>query len=145
MEIRNLLEHKRSHVLSVRPGDTVSKVAELLTVEKIGAAVVTDDQGKIAGIVSERDVVRGLHGLGPRIMEQPVANLMTAEVVTCPPTASVADAVTLMDTNRIRHIPIAEDGIAIGMISMRDVVSVRLAQLELDVEVLREQLITGAK
>ena len=129
----------------MRPGDTVAKVAELLTVEKIGAAVVTDDQGKIVGIVSERDVIRGLHGLGPHIMDQRVANLMTAEVVTCPPTASVADAVTLMDANRIRHIPIAEDGIAIGMISMRDVVSVRLAQLELDVEVLREQLITGAK
>ena len=68
-----------------------------------------------------------------------------AAVVTCPPTASVGDVVALMDANRIRHIPVAEDGAAIGVISMRDVVAVRLSQLELDIEVLREQLVTGAK
>ena len=70
---------------------------------------------------------------------------MTAEVVTCPPGASVADVVVLMDANRVRHIPVAEDGRAVGIISMRDIVSVRFTQLELDIEVLREQLITGAR
>jgi CBS domain-containing protein len=70
---------------------------------------------------------------------------MTAEVVTCLPGASVADVVVLMDANRVRHIPVAEDGRAVGIISMRDIVSVRLTQLELDIEVLREQLITGAR
>ena len=145
MEISKILGHKGREVYSVRPADSIATAIALFATKKIGAAVVTDDHGKIAGIVSERDVVRALHDLGPAIAERAVADIMTAEVVTCPPTASVGDGVALMDANRIRHIPVAEDGAAIGVISMRDVVAVRLSQLELDIEVLREQLITGAK
>ena len=70
---------------------------------------------------------------------------MTAEVVVCPPRASVVDVVVLMDANRVRQIPVADDRRAVGIISMRDIVSVRLTQLELDIEVLREHLITGAR
>ena len=145
MEIGKILGHKGREVYSVRPADPIATAIALFATKKIGAAVVTDDHGKIAGIVSERDVVRALHDLGPAIAERAVADIMTAEVVTCPPIASVGDVVALMDANRIRHIPVAEDGAAIGVISMRDVVAVRLSQLELDIEVLREQLITGAK
>lgn len=73
MAVSKLLEHKGSYVQSVVPADPITKVVELFAIEKIGAAVVTDDQGKIAGIVSERDVVRALHGVGPRIMDQTVS------------------------------------------------------------------------
>lgn len=73
MAVSKLLEHNGSHVHSVVPADPITKVVELFAVEKIGAAVVTDDQGKIAGIISERDVVRTLRGVGPGIMDQTVS------------------------------------------------------------------------
>ncbi len=96
----------------------------------IGALVVSSDGRRIDGIVSERDVARGLHDRGAGLLADPVATVMTAEVHTCTPHASVHDLARTMTDHRVRHVPVVEDGALVGIVSIGDVVKERLDELE---------------
>jgi CBS domain-containing protein len=119
----------------------VKELVERLDRNRIGAMVVTDDGRSIAGMVSERDVVRGLAERGSLILQTPVAELMTRHVVTCSPGDSVKHLMALMTERRVRHLPVVVNGELTGIVSIGDVVKSRLQELETETSVLREAFI----
>jgi CBS domain-containing protein len=130
VQIAQLLHRKDPDVVTVAPGDPVRAALALLAEHRIGALVVSGPAGSVAGIVSERDVVRGLHASGPDVLDAPVSALMTAEVHTCVAGASVHDLARTMTDHRVRHVPVVEDGRLVGIVSIGDVVKARLDELE---------------
>jgi CBS domain-containing protein len=130
VQISQLLRHKDPHVVTVEPSASVRDALALLAGHRIGALVVSSGDGAVDGIVSERDVVRGLHDAGPSVLDDPVSALMTAEVHTCPPGASVHDLARTMTDHRVRHVPVTQDGRLLGIVSIGDVVKARLDELE---------------
>lgn len=130
MQIAHLLRRKGQEVATV-PGDaTVSTALGLLAARGIGALVVSPDGRAIQGIVTERDVVRALPERGAALLEEPVSSVMTAEVRTCVPSASVHDLARTMTDHRIRHVPVVEGDRMVGIVSIGDVVKARLDELE---------------
>ena len=141
MKIADILRHKGSDVLTTTPDAAVSELISLLASKKIGALVVVDGE-TVAGIVSERDVVRCLHEGGAAILEGTVGSLMTAAVHTCTLSDDIDTVANTMTERRIRHMPVIEEGSLVGIVSIGDVVSSRMRQLEQDRGQL-EQYITG--
>ena len=130
MQISQLLRHKGREVATIDGAESVRSALGLLAEKGIGALVVSSDGRRIDGILSERDVARGLHDRGAGLLAEPVSSVMTAEVHTCPPHASVHDLAQTMTDHRVRHIPVVEDGGLVGIVSIGDVVKARLDELE---------------
>jgi CBS domain-containing protein len=103
----------------------------------VGALVVSADGRRIDGILSERDIARGLHERGAELLTQPVSGVMTGEVHTCVPGATVTELAQLMTDQRVRHVPVVDDGALVGIVSIGDVVKARLDELETE----RRQLV----
>src|SRR5690606_25301667 len=142
MLIAELLRAKGSDVVTVRPDTTVAELLTLLARHNIGAVVVLEG-GRIAGIASERDVVRRLERHGAELLERPVREIMTTNVITCKP-SDTDDALTvLMTENRVRHVPVLSAGELIGIVSIGDVVKSRIRQLELDRQQLEAYITQG--
>ncbi|MBL9055818.1 MAG: CBS domain-containing protein [Rhodobacteraceae bacterium] len=129
-------------VVTVAPGTTVAKAAEVLSARKIGAVVVSADGKRMAGIVSERDVVRELGRRGPTCLSDTVDSIMTARVVTCTRAERADDVLQKMTDGRFRHIPVVEGDEMVGLISIGDVVKARLAELAMEKDAL-EGMIKG--
>jgi CBS domain-containing protein len=134
MRIRDILRNKGHAVATVRPDATVRELLATLAELNIGAVVVSPDGAEIAGIVSERDVVRRLHERGAELLDAPVRDIMTAEVRTCGPDAAVAELRTTMTEHRIRHVPVVSDGRMVGLVSIGDVVKSAIDELETERE-----------
>ncbi|GAA4909729.1 CBS domain-containing protein [Streptomonospora salina] len=129
MLIAEILRNKGSGVVAVAPGDSVAGLLTLLARHNIGAVVVMDG-GRVAGVASERDIVRALDRRGPALLEEPVSGIMTAGVVTCT-TEDTDDTLTvLMTENRIRHVPVLAGDSPVGIVSIGDVVKARISRLE---------------
>lgn len=143
MNVAGILKEKGSDVLTVAADVTVADAARSLTDRKIGAVIVAGAGGGVGGILSERDIVRGVADKGAAILTQPVSTLMTAEVVTCQPDDTVDQLMDLMTGRRIRHLPVVEDGTLRGIISIGDVVKTRIAETEAEAEALKEYIATG--
>jgi CBS domain-containing protein len=137
MRISDILRRKGRDVATIGPDETVRALVDRLAEFRVGALVVTDDGRHVAGIVSERDVVRGLGGSGATLLDAPVASIMTSEVHTCEPTATVEELMRLMTDRRIRHVPVVEDGVLTGIVSIGDVVKHRIDALQAE----RDQLV----
>lgn len=140
MHVAAVLKRKGHQVITTAPEATVAAVIELLTDNRIGAVLVMDGE-RIAGIISERDIIRDLARRGAAILDKPVAELMTRDVLHCRPSDTIAEVMTVMTQKRIRHLPVVEDTL-VGMISIGDVVKQRLDETELEVETLRSY-VTG--
>ena len=132
MLVSDILKTKGSDVVAVPPTMAVSDAAKLLAEKRIGSVLVLDKE-KVAGILSERDIVRTLAAEGASCLDGPVSRLMTAKVVTCRPDQSISDVMELMTTGRFRHVPVVEDGHLAGMISIGDVVKWRLEEAQEEV------------
>ncbi|UOX99880.1 CBS domain-containing protein [Blastococcus sp. PRF04-17] len=130
MQISQLLRRKGREVATIDATETVRAALALLAEKGIGALVVSSDGRTVEGIVSERDVARGLHEHGAGLLAEPVSEVMTSQVHTCPPTASVHDLAQTMTDHRVRHVPVVEDGGLVGIVSIGDVVKARLDELE---------------
>lgn len=137
MRISDLLRAKGSNVATVDPKKTVSDLIAGLAEHNVGAMVVVDD-GRVIGIVSERDVVRKLHKNGAAVLNAPVSAIMTTDVVSCVPSDHVDTLAEVMTARRVRHMPVMLEGELIGIVSIGDVVKSRINELESD----REQLQT---
>ena len=137
MTVAAILKHKGTEVTGVEPTDSIAAVAARLTEKRIGAVVVLDRAGQLLGIVSERDVVRSLARSGAATLEMTAAQLMTRVLHTVEPSATVQQAMTMMTANRVRHLPVMQDGRLAGMISIGDVVARRLSEQEHEVDSLR--------
>lgn len=141
MNVDGMLRAKGSSVVSIKPDATIGELVRGLRDERIGAMVVSEDGRTVVGIISERDVVRGLAERGPRILDLPVAKLMTQNVVSCSPTDTVKHVMAEMTKRRVRHLPVISDGVLSGIISIGDVVKNRLEEMEMETNVLREAYI----
>lgn len=138
MQVKDILGAKPRAVVTVRPYDKIGALTDRLHGEKIGAAVVTGDDDTIAGIISERDIVRGLSKHGTALLEMNVEALMTSRVKTCSPSDSIKDVMQMMTLNRFRHVPVVEDERLVGIISVGDVVKFRLDEMTMEASVLRD-------
>jgi CBS domain-containing protein len=134
MAVAHILSVKGRNVFTVRPTDTVNAVAKILGEKRIGAIVVTDEQGRIAGIVSERDVVRHIASEGAAVLTKPASSIMTSNVLTCQDGDSEQELMAMMTAKRIRHLPVVTHGKLNGMISIGDVVKFRIEEIEREAE-----------
>ena len=135
MRIAEILKAKGSAVTTVSPNDAVTDVLRYMTEGNLGALPVVDGD-RLAGIVSERDVVRQLHQQGGSLLNARVSEVMTADVVTCSSEDSVQDLAKIMTARRVRHLPVLTDGALAGIVSIGDLVKARIDMLEQE----REQL-----
>jgi CBS domain-containing protein len=130
VQISQLLRHKPAEVATIDGAESVRTALGLLAEKGIGALIVSSDGRRIDGIISERDVARGLHTRGSGLLAEPVSSVMTAEVHTCSPGESVHDLARTMTDRRVRHVPVVDGGVLIGIVSIGDVVKARLDELE---------------
>jgi CBS domain-containing protein len=136
MRISDLLRQKGNLVVTVKPEQPVTQLLDLLAEYKVGALVVSSDGVTVAGIVSERDVVRRLQEIGPELLQGPVRDIMTKQVHSCPPDTDLDELMRVMTTGRFRHVPVIENDRLVGIISIGDVVKQRMDELQLE----RDQL-----
>lgn len=138
MSVEAILKTKGSVVFTIRPEHSVADAAALLTTKKVGVAVVCDTKGKLQGVLSERDIVKGLSQYGKAALEMPVRNVMTSPVVTCSPGDSVKTIMSVMTERRIRHLPVVENDELLGIVSIGDAVNFRLIEAQMEMGVLRD-------
>lgn len=137
MHVAAVIKRKGSNVVSVAPDRTIAEAVSLLIKNGIGAVLVLDSTGNIHGILSERDIVKGLSRHGADALTQRVDALMTRGVQRCSPHDTVAEVMKVMTEQRTRHLAVIEDGKLAGLISIGDVVKQRLIDANLEVETLR--------
>jgi len=140
MQVDTILQSKGTVVHTVPTGAPVSDAVRMLNERRIGAVVVTDEAGAVAGILSERDVVRHLKGDPVALLASPVADIMTKTVITCGRDTSVSQLMEQMTRYRIRHIPIVEDGALVGIVSIGDVVKRKIEETEQEAIALKEYI-----
>lgn len=141
--VATMLSHKGAEVLTATPDMTIRDAVSVLAVNNVGALVVSADGSAIDGILSERDVVRHVHEHGRAVMDSPISECMTSEVRTCHRDDTSDQLMARMTASRVRHLPVEVDGSLAGIISIGDVVRVRLEELETAADSLREY-ITGS-
>jgi CBS domain-containing protein len=142
MTVRAILDSKGHHIQSVEPDVTLSAAIKLLTERKIGAVLVMSN-GRIEGILSERDIVRVLGERGARVLDEPVSAVMTRKVVSCRQSDTVAGIMEMMTLGKFRHLPVVEEGMVVGLISIGDVVKWRVREFENEQEALRDYIKTA--
>jgi CBS domain-containing protein len=140
MLIAQILAGKGRDVISTRPEATIDEVAHLLNDKRIGAVVVLDAGRQLCGIISERDLARGLARHGAALLQMQVADLMTRGVVTCAPEDDLQTLMQRMTEGRFRHLPVVKDGNLSGIISIGDVVKHRLQELEVETHMLQDYI-----
>ena len=142
MRIADVLRGKGGAVVTIKPDATVTELLDGLASHNIGAMVVVGPDG-VHGIVSERDVVRQLHTHGAAVLSLPVEKIMTTLVSTASKSDTVDSLTLLMTENRVRHVPVLEDGKLIGIVSIGDVVKTRMQELESEHEQLQSYINQG--
>lgn len=143
MTVAHILEQKGRAVATVQPHATVRDVVEVLAAKHIGAIVVADVEGRMHGIVSERDVVRALAAQGCDALDDAVSSIMTKDVQTAEESDGILEVVGRMSRGRFRHMPVVAHGRVAGIISTGDAVKYRLAQMEQEQSALREYIATA--
>jgi len=143
MQTHQILDRKGRDVATITPESPVRVAVEQLGTANIGALVVSVDGASVAGILSERDVVRRLASDGPTLLDQPVSSIMQADVLTCSGTDLVDDLMHRMTEHRIRHLPVVDDGQLVGIISIGDVVKTHVDALETERDQIVDYIRTG--
>jgi CBS domain-containing protein len=143
MKVSSILNTKGERVETIAPETRISSVVWTLRGKQIGALVVSEDGTTMLGMISERDVVRGLADHGTALLGMRVSDVMTRSVVTCAPEDSITRVMAEMTRHRVRHLPVVEHGRLLGIVSIGDVVKYRLDELEMEANILREALITA--
>ena len=143
MTVANILKQKGGGIISVSQSQTVLEALNVLAEHHIGAVLVLAGKDKIAGILSERDVVRALPGAQGKLREQKVSTIMTKGVITCNETDSIETVMGIMTKNKIRHLPVMSGKKLVGVISIGDVVKARIADAEKEAEALKQYIASG--
>ena len=126
MTIASVLRQKGNTIVSVQPGTPLTELVATIAARRIGAVLVLDEDYNLAGIVSERDVVKALATNGPGIHTMKAGDIMTRDVTTVTPDTTINEAMELMDRGYFRHLPVLDRGALVGIISVRDVVRARI-------------------
>ena len=138
MSVRQLLKGKGTFVPVIRSNLCLSDVVDKLEIDSVGALVVTDDDSKILGIVTERDIARGLKRHGRDVVDRPLRDLMTENVITVDINEPVSTVLQLMDEHQIHYVPVTDGGSLYGIINMLDLVKYRLAEIETEANALKD-------
>ena len=142
--IGSILRQKGAQVVAVAPGDQVASITRTLAQHRIGAVLVLERDRSVAGIVSERDIVRALAGGGEATLNMTAGQLMTRVLHTVTPDTTVQEALRVMTDRRIRHLPVLDrDGKLAGMVSIGDLVKARIADAEREAEDLKAYVSTA--
>jgi CBS domain-containing protein len=143
MTIAKILAGKAGGILSIGPDATLTEAAALLTVRKVGSLVVLAGDGALAGILSERDIVRSCAERGPTALAEPVSRSMTANVLVAAPQDSVDNALARMTDRRIRHLPVLDAGKLVGVVSIGDLVKAKIDEALAEADAMRAYIATG--
>lgn len=143
MNVATILKEKGRTVYTATPDATLLEITERLAQHRIGCMVITDAKGGIVGIVSERDIVRTIAKRGAKTLNEPVSNIMTQKVVTCREVDTLDRLMAEMTAGRFRHLPVVEDGVLVGLVSIGDVVKQRIAEAEMEAAAMRDYIATG--
>ena len=139
-KVSSVLKHKGHEVVTVGPQQTVKRVVEVLAQNRIGAVPVIGAEGELVGIISERDIIRGMSEHAGAVLTLPAGQLMTREVKTCSAEDELVDLMEVMTLQRIRHLPVIQDGALHGIVSIGDVVKQRLEEVRFEAEELRRYI-----
>ena len=140
MYVSDILKTKGDTIVSLSADEPIHAALALMATNRIGAVLVIDANGAIAGIVSERDLVRSMHTHGKEFFDKRVSELMTATVVTCSPKDPIPAIMGMMTSQRFRHVPVIDEGKVVGMISIGDVVKSRIEEAQFEVDALRRYI-----
>ncbi len=143
MFVSDILAQKGGLVFTVTPGTSVAQLSQQLSTRRIGSVLVLDGEGSVAGIVSERDLVRAIASHGAKAMELEARQVMTREVVTCDPDDSIDQVMQTMTRGRFRHLPVVRHGELLGLVSIGDVVKARLEETKHETEALKAYIVAG--
>ena len=143
MNIGQILKTKARGVSTARAEDNIQEIATRLAQRKIGAVVIVGENGKVVGIISERDIIRLIAEHGNKALAMPASSGMTREVISCSKTSTLEEIMDAMTQGRFRHLPVIEDGSLVGIVSIGDVVKHHTAEVELEVTAMRGYLATG--
>ena len=143
MNVREILSIKGRDVVTIEPNSNLAAATRILAERRIGAVVVTGPEGRIVGILSERDIVTTLarHGFGA--LEMKISEVMTRKVTTCSPADTISSVMERMTAGKFRHVPVLEQGRIAGIISIGDVVKHRLMEMEHEQAALRDYIQTA--
>jgi CBS domain-containing protein len=143
MTVKTILADKRGEVITIDPGSTLAAAAKILAERRIGALLVCGPDRHVAGIISERDIVRVLAERGAGALEESVGQVMTRKVVTCTEAETIGEIMERMTAGKFRHVPVIEQGRLIGIVSIGDVVKYRLREMENESAALRDYIRTA--
>ena len=138
MSVRRLIKGKGSFVPVIRSDLSLNDVINQLEIDNVGALVVTDDNSRILGIITEHDIARGLKSHGRNVVDSPLLELMTKDVISIDINESLTTVLGLMDQHQIHYIPVTENGSLCGLINMLDLVKYRLAEIEMEAKALKD-------
>lgn len=141
MTVQRLLDSQKTVERTfVAPDATIREVLSALASRNVGALVVSSDGDKVEGIISERDIVRGLDKQGDALLDKSAHEIMTEKVVTCVATDRAAGIMALMLKKHLRHMPVIADGKFVSMISIRDLLQLRLNEVQSEAEAMRSYI-----
>jgi CBS domain-containing protein len=140
MNVAAILRQKGRAVTTVSPSVTLLDVANKLAAKRIGAIVVVGARGEVAGIISERDIIRSLSDGGSECLARPVSEIMTRQVVTCQETDTLDELMAMMTAKRFRHLPVVTDKALVGIISIGDVVKHHVAEVKMEATAMRDYI-----
>lgn len=143
MFVSDILSQKGGLVYTVTPGTTLAQVSRQLSTRRIGSVLVIDRLDRVAGIVSERDLVHALATDGAAALERDASEVMTRNVTTCDPDDSIDRVMEIMTRGRFRHLPVVRHGELLGLVSIGDVVKARLEEASHETEALRAYIVAG--
>ena len=143
MNVASVLKAKGRAVATARPETTLKDIAMQLAQKGIGAIVIVDDRDEVIGIISERDLVKAVATGNSEVLDSPVSESMTRDVVTCSEDRTIDELMEIMTKGRFRHVPVVEGGKLTGIVSIGDVVKNHIAEVEMEVSAMRDYLSTG--
>lgn len=143
MFVSDILSRKGGLVHTVTPATSVGQLAQQLTTRRIGSLLVLDEEGAVAGIVSERDLVRAFASHGAAAMELEARQIMTRDVIVCDPDDSIDHLMEIMTQGRFRHLPVVRHGELLGLVSIGDVVKARIEETIREAEALKAYISAG--
>jgi len=141
--VRAILKGKGAAVVTAVPGETLSRIAQLIAEYRIGAVLILDSDGRPGGIVSERDTVNALAAFGAAALSMSAGEAMSHNLLTCRPSDTADEILAVMTNSRVRHLPVMEDGQMIGIVSIGDVVKRKLDDAAAEVGLLRDYVMAG--
>jgi len=142
MTIARVMQNRQVAITTCDANMRVGDACAILAEQRIGALPVLDN-GTVAGIFSERDLIYKLNELGPAVLDHKVSDIMTAPPVTVEPETEALAALSLMTRRRIRHLPVMQDGQMVGFVSIGDLVKYRIDKIQSEAEAMRVYIQTA--